>query len=119
MADPEALAQVLARLATELDRAHQMGREVEDHFGRAIRQIAETGGTCSAAGALGPLQDLDRLVQTVENLARFVGALGAQLSHDPRVDPEEAARVMGLRDLAHRLTGQAPPPSVAGDLHLF
>lgn len=126
---PPELADLVRRLASVLRDAHAAGREVEDCYGDLIRgappgTLSKVGIAARSAGHPGPgasLQELDRLVQVLDNLARFLGALVPTIPPGLRVETAAAEGELLLRDLAARLLrpadsglcGQALPAPAA------
>lgn len=102
------LAAILERLAKVLRGAHAASREVEECYGDLIRDLpastlSEAGQAARTAGHPGPgasLQELDRLVQVLDNLARFVTALAPEIPAGLRVETGAAREEILLRDLA-------------------
>ncbi len=102
------LAAIVHGLAKVLHGAHAAGREVEECYGDLIRDIpsstlSEAGQAARKAGHPGPgasLQELDRLVQVLDNLARFVTALAPEIPAGLRVEAAPARDEILLRDLA-------------------
>lgn len=110
--DHPELGFLLTRLSEVLAGAHAAGREVEDCYGDLIRAF-RTGdravagsATSSHPGPRASLQELDRLVQVLDNLARFTAALASEVPEGQRISTATARRQILLRDLAMVLLGQ-------------
>ncbi|GHD99350.1 hypothetical protein U879_09140 [Defluviimonas sp. 20V17] len=109
------LAPIIGGLAKVLHSAHAAGCEVEECYGDLIRDIpsstlSEAGQAARTAGHPGPcagLQELDRLVQVLDNLARFVAALAPEIPAGLRVETASAREEILLRDLAACLLSPA------------
>lgn len=110
--DRPELGFLLTRLSVVLAGAHAAGREVEDFYGDLIREARAgtvprpPGADPARPGAGASLQELDRLVQLLDNLARFTAALAPQVPEGLRIPAAEARSQILLRDLALALLGR-------------
>lgn len=118
--DRPELADLAGRMARILREAHTAGREVEECYGDLI-SIARGQSTWRPGQQPSPgasLQELDRLVQVVENLARFLEALAPLIPAGVKVDVAPARTQILMRDLARALlteSSASPAPGRPGD----
>ncbi|WP_102226649.1 hypothetical protein [Acidimangrovimonas sediminis] len=105
------LSTLTARVSDVLAAAHAAGRLVEDSYGDMIRAIPPDAlravrAATDAAGHQGPargLQELDRLVQVLDNMARFMAVLAEAIPGELLVETAAARQEILLRDLARAL----------------
>lgn len=95
----------LRALSRELSAAREMALELQETVAELL-----TPGNGGPSAAMFRLQTLDRLTQTLEDLAGYAGALarGAPAGWTP--DLSGTLDALRLRDLAARLSGSAPAP---------
>jgi hypothetical protein len=96
-----ALHHLLARVAAELEGLYQDNRRIEELLGKILSQ--SRGADADAAIHL---QGIDRLTQTLDALAQFLGELARGVDPSMTVDPTAAIGKIPLRDLALALAGQ-------------
>lgn len=106
-AGPEPTLRALSR---ELLAARDMSLDLQE----AVAELLAAMGERSAAVPF-RLQNLDRLTQTLGDLAGFVGALARVAPPGWSPDVAEAAGALRLRDLAARLAGCPSAPAPAGE----
>lgn len=108
------LGMIVARLAEVLCDAHAAGREIEECYGDLIRgaprgTLSQVRAAAHAAGHPGPgasLQELDRLVQVLDNLSRFLAALAPEIPAGLQIATGPARAELSLRDLETMLLSQ-------------
>jgi hypothetical protein len=98
------LRSLLANLSAELRHLGAAALEIEDRVGDVIAEGLAGGEKLSLS-----LQGLDHLVQTVNELSTFVGALSQSTDEAITVPVSGHIRAIGLRSLAQALVGQAVP----------
>lgn len=96
----------LGALSRELVAAREMALGLQD----AVAELLASEGDGFSA-AVFRLQSLDRLTQTLEDLAGYVAALAQGAGPGWRPDLTEALATLRLRDLAERLSGCEPVPA--------
>lgn len=73
-----------------------------------------------SGAAIEEAQTLDLLTQSLAAVADYLHALSQTLPEDWQVDPNGAARIVPLTELARRLVGgPMPPPAESGELDFF
>ena len=97
---PLPLAQVMRLVGEELRDLRDEGRHVEDAIAHALLD-----GETSRREALGNLQKIDLIVQTLSELSLFVGDLVAHVPEGCAVDVHHMLERITLRDLARKLAG--------------
>ncbi len=95
---------ILSRVTAELRQCHAMLHGVET-------AVAPILGAVPTAGNSHALQDIDRLGQTLADLATCLDALGAALCNAPAIDARALLGAVRLDDLAQRLRGRSVPPA--------
>lgn len=107
---PEALALAVGR---ELDSLAALSAEVQ--LALSLCHFAEH----TDASAIRGLQGIDRITQSLEDLARLMQALSAELPKAHSLAPTPLLATLRLRELRLRLSMQTPsaaPPAVSGDI---
>lgn len=99
------LAALSARLQAELDLLAGHSAEIQRALPLCHLDLA---GTIDAAAIRG-LQRIDRITQTLEDLARLMAALAAALPPDLGVDAGLVLGRVRLQELADALNPQRPP----------
>ena len=92
------LEPTLRRLARELAAAQETALDLQITVTEIVAHLGET-----RCDALFRLQDLDRLAQTLGDLATFTDAVAGATPRGWQIDARAAARDLHLRDLAVRL----------------
>lgn len=100
---PSDAASLLQRIAAELVRAHGLSLDLQAVFSRALGQVDAQPDLIRDA------QDLDRLSQILENLARLLASMAA--AHPEAPNPAQIERCLTLQDLQARLARPGGPPS--------
>jgi hypothetical protein len=80
------------------------------------------GGAARDDETIRRLQHFDRLAQTIVAIAGFAEALGDDVPAEWSLNPNAAARVVLLSNLAARLVSHmnpSPNPPVSGELEMF
>ena len=119
-APPQPLGQLLRRVADELHVLQRDGRALEDAIGRSI-----LGEEPSTRETLENLQGIDLIVQTLNELGDYVGAMGEMVGDAAALDMSAPLARISLRDLARALSGGARRPivdeagRVTGEVDLF
>ncbi len=103
------VAELLSNASRELRTLCSAATAVETAVGALIttsnpRDIAEMRG----------LQELDRLIQHIDGLADYLGALARASDGLGAIDAAAARRLIKVRRLADGLAGRAPRPCDAG-----
>lgn len=105
------LEPTIRALARELAAGRETALDLQMAVGELVASLGDT-----RCGALFRLQDLDRLAQTLGDLATFTDALAGAAPRGWQIDGRAAARDLHLRDLAVRLAaGGATCVAVPGD----
>lgn len=112
-----ALGDVLDRISRELISLEGMMREM---YPIVEMLVAETDDFNSILA----MQNIDRIEQTLTGLSSFMQAIATDAPADWKLDVAPAAGVLGLSDLAHRLSTQNPhqpkdDTADAGDCEMF
>lgn len=95
---------ILQRMVAELAKCQTMLHGVETVVGPLV--AARVTSASSHA-----LQDIDRLGQTLADLATCLGVLAANLDGSSEIDARQILQAMRLDDLAQRLAGRAVVPT--------
>jgi hypothetical protein len=98
------LRNLLANLSEELRHLAAAALEIEDRVGDVIADGLAGGERLSLS-----LQGLDHLVQTVNELSTFIGALSSSTDEKITIPVSGHIRAIGLRSLAEALVGHAVP----------
>ena len=104
------LQSVLRALTGELEDAAATALALQDSIGAVIGRLREPTPEVYA------LQAVDRLAQTLADLARFVGAVSEGVPESWHVEAARAALALHQRELARRLAltageeASVPPP---------
>lgn len=105
-----ALADLLANAEGQLRAMTETARDVE----MSVAQLADASPAAAVAAQTG-LQQLDRLVQSVEAMADFVGALSSKCGPLGAVDAAPALAAVKLGAVRDRLAGREPEPAATAD----
>ncbi|GHF48947.1 hypothetical protein GCM10017056_20620 [Seohaeicola zhoushanensis] len=114
------LAQLVSLVADELRDLRDEGRRLEDAIAHAILDHEPT-----RREALGNLQKIDLIVQTLGELSAYVLALADQVPEAHPVEVHDMLARITLRDLAGKLAGHPRQPVVdeagriSGEVDLF
>jgi hypothetical protein len=112
------LRNLLANLSDELRHLAAAALEIEDRVDDVIAEGLAGGERLSLS-----LQGLDHLVQTVNELSTFIGALSQSADEAITVPVNGHIRAIGLRSLAEALVGHAVPRAerldAGGEVDLF
>lgn len=114
--------ETLKRVSSELTSLSLSADRLQHIIGDVLSETAS-----AKDDALFSLQDLDRMKQTLSELAHFVTALSQATPAESCVDIRQAEKRLALRDLAARLTEKYPKDnrrktdadSFADDCELF
>ena len=93
--------EALARVSAELKSLSVSTERLQDAIGDLIADNARL-----TSDAIVKLQDIDRLKQTLSDLARFVSDISDAAPTENHVDIQEATQCLALHDLAARLRGE-------------
>jgi hypothetical protein len=105
------LGATLRHMAQELAEARALAVRLEALVATLARHVGASDRTdCQAA---------DMLVQRLEGLAVYAGALAADAPDEAVIDAGRALRGLSLSDQARRLAGLEVEPAPSGDLTLF
>jgi hypothetical protein len=114
-ADRVPIADLLGHVASELRTLCGAAYEVEEAIGPLITDRSERG----LEGVQG-LQELDRMIQYIEGLADYLGALAHASTGLGTVDPTDARKLIKVARLAEGLAGRRSGPHPAsGDLEIL
>ena len=104
-ADEVPIAELLAHVSDELRKLCTAAFEVEEAIEPLITDRGEKG-LLSVQG----LQELDRMIQTIEGLADYLGALSEACEGLGTVDPTAAQKLVKIAQLADGLAGRVMTP---------
>lgn len=108
------IAELLRHVATELRGLCSTAYEVESAIEPLITDRCEKG-----LDGMQGLQELDRLIQYVDGLAAYLGALSEACSDLGSIDPSAARKLVKVARLAEGLAGHRRKPQVQGDVELL
>lgn len=118
--DPIPLDRLFGFVGAELRDLRDEGRRLEDAIALALLD-----GETTRREALGNLQKIDLIVQTLGELSAYVTALAEHLPMVPAVDVHDILGRITLRDLAVKLSGHQRQPviddlgRISGEVDLF
>lgn len=92
---------VLERVSAELKSLSVSAERLQDAIGDLITDNANL-----TSDAIVRLQDVDRMKQTLSDLARFVSDISDAAPAETCVDIQQATQSLALHDLAARLRGE-------------
>ncbi len=104
---------VMRSVAIELTRVRDDIRAMEEAIGHILAFAAPQEVPTQ-------IQQMDRIVQEIDDLARFCAVAGEGLDDGLRFDATAALAALKLRQLAHAMGAHdAFEPAPGGDVHLF
>lgn len=108
------ISELLVYVGLELRALCKAAYDVEAAVGALI-----TAPEARRTDGLRGLQELDRLIQHMDGIADYLGALAEAAEELGHVDPTAARRVLKLARLAEGLAGRTPPAPEGGDVELL
>lgn len=118
--DPMPLDRLFGLVGAELRDLRNEGRQLEDAIALALLD-----GETPRREALGNLQKIDLIVQTLGELSAYVSAVAERVPTASTVEVHDLLGRITLRDLARKLSGSQRQPviddagRVSGEVDLF